>query len=542
MRQRALVLAAVATAALAAEPAPSDRLVLSSALSVRVDAGRAIVIEKRPAPGAALPGPVSVPLERADDDLRALVLLSLFPKDHREGGDWIHVARAGVLPTYDEGLWQVAAWFTGDGAHFEEIRRANGLTSPELSPGQAVRIPAAVLHPALAARPTSDDGSLEFGRDARGAFAGYRLKAGEALYSGVVLRYTGRTAKEDVDRLARDLAERSGIRDLTDIPIGWLVKIPLDLLEPEFLPKDDPRRVAAERERAAAEEELAKSPRPAPRGRLDGVLVILDPGHGGRDVGTENHGLWEHDYVYDIAMRLKRRLEKGTGATVRLTLEDRLTGTTPSSGDALERNFQGTLMTDPPFLPGSDGESSVGVNLRWLLANSLLRKAVASGTDPDRVVFLSIHADSRHPALRGAMVYVPGAGYRKGTYGSRSPEYTRFREVREQPTITFTRKERLRSEAVSRRLADQVVRTLRRGGLPVQDFKPVRERVIRGRRDWLPAVLRGNAVPTKVLIEVLNMSNAADAELLGRAADRERIAGALASALEAHFGGGRRVP
>ena len=39
--------------------------------------------------------------------------------------------------------------------------------------------------------------------------------------------------------------------------------------------------------------------------------------------------------------------------------------------------------------------------------------ADAGGTpidfDPDRVLFLSLHADSRHSSLRGVMVYVPGA-------------------------------------------------------------------------------------------------------------------------------------
>jgi N-acetylmuramoyl-L-alanine amidase len=534
--------AALAVAALAAQAPADDRLVLNSQMRVRVDAGRVILLEQQP----SVPGPaavVAVPLERLEDDLRALVLLSLFPKDRRDGGDWIHVARAGRIPTYDEGLWQVALWFTGQGERFEELGRANGLLGPELAAGQEVRIPAALLHPALVAGPRSDDGALEYGRDAQGEFAGYRLKAGEALYSSVVLRFTGRTAKEDVEALAAEIATRSGIRDITDIPIDWLVKIPFDVLEPEFLPRENPRRRLVESERAEAEAALAERPRPAARRRLEGVVVILDPGHGGRDIGTENHGVWEHDHTYDIAMRLKRRLEAGSGATVFLTLEDRETGTAPSAGDALERNHQGTLNTDPPFLPGSDGESSMGVNLRWYLANSILRRVVKAGTDPDRVVFLSIHADARHPALRGAMVYVPGAAYRAGTYGSSSAGYRRFREVREQPKISFTRKERLRSEAVSRRLADQIVKALRRDGLPVQDFKPVRERVIRGRGTWLPAVLRGNAVPTKLLIEVLNLTNPADAAMIGRAAQRERVALALASALEAHFGSaGRPAP
>jgi N-acetylmuramoyl-L-alanine amidase len=265
-------------------------------------------------------------------------------------------------------------------------------------------------------------------------------------------------------------------------------------------------------------------------------VVIVDPGHGGQDPGTMNHGLWEHDYVYDVACRLKRRLERDTLAKVRMTLVDEGTGTGPSSTDDLEANKQGTLQTHPPFVAQDDGDTSVGVNLRWYLANSIYRAATKQGVHPDRVVFLSLHADSRHPSLRGAMVYVPGSDYRRGTYGFRSERYLRFKEVREKPTVSFSARERLRSEAVSRSLASSIVRELKRDDLPVQEPKPVRGRVIRGGATWLPAVLKGNAVPTKVLVEMLNLSNEEDARLLGRAADRERIASALADSLVGYFG------
>lgn len=524
---------AAAAMLLAVVPPDGTTLSLNHRMRVRVEAGRAVILERLDAEGAVAS---ATPVERLDDDLRVLVLRSLFPKDRTEGTDWVHVARAGVVPTYDEGLWQVASWFTGSGDNFEALRRANALLVPDLSPGQEVRIPYAMLDPAFRPRARSDDGSLEFGKDGKGEYAGYRLRPGEALWSAVVVRFTGRTAKEDVEAVASEIAARSGIPDLTDIPAGWLVKIPLDVLEPEFLPPGNPRRVAAEAERIAAEAELRASPATGKTGTLDGVVVILDPGHGGRDLGTLNHGIWEHDYVYDVCMRVKRRLESGTGAKVVLTLVDDQTGTDPSAGDALQRNFRGTIQTHPPFLADGDEDTSVGVNLRWYLANSVYREAVKAGTNRDRVVFLSLHADSRHPSLRGAMFYVPGASYRAGTYGSASKTYMRFREVRERPHVKFTRKERLRSEAVSRKLADRLVDSFRAEGLPVQDFKPVRERVIRGRSVWLPAVLRGNEVPAKVLIEMVNLSNADDAGLLSRAADRERLAAAVAAGLEAHFG------
>ena len=159
-----------------------------------------------------------IPLDLLGTESRALVLRSVFPQDRPDGGDWLHVARKSPLPIYDEGLWQVALWFTGDGARFTELLRVNGLSSLELAPGQVVRIPASLLDDALKPAPTSEDGTLTYQSDAGGRFAGYRLKPGEALYSAVVLRYTGRTAPEDVESLARTIAARSGIRDLTDIP------------------------------------------------------------------------------------------------------------------------------------------------------------------------------------------------------------------------------------------------------------------------------------------------------------------------------------
>src|SRR6185436_2992787 len=104
-------------------------------------------------------------------------------------------------------------------------------------------------------------------------------------------------------------------------------------------------------------------------------------------------------------------------------------------------------------------------------------------------------------------------------------------EVREKPRQTFPRRDRLRSEAVSRKLAASLVRELRKGDLPIQPFQPIRDRVIRGDEIWLPAVLKGNAVPAKVLIEMVNMSNEDGAALLARAADRDRLAASLARGL-----------
>jgi N-acetylmuramoyl-L-alanine amidase len=559
------MLASAAPPASPAPATPSDVLPVGRELRVVATGGRDLYLEIKPWPDEELPalarriapspaeseklaaflldtnvrtedGYYRVPLALLGAEARAFVLRSAFPDDRGDGGDWLHVARKSPLPIYDEGLWQVAAWFTGDGAQFVELQRVNGLTSPELAPGQLVRIPANLLDAALKPGPTSDDGTLVYGRDDRGDFAGYRLKPGEALYSAVVLRYTGRTAPEDVEALARTIAARSDVRDVTGIPAGWLVKIPIDVLEPEFLPRSDDRRKSIETAKAAMERELtARPPKEASHG-LQGVVVIIDPGHGGMDPGTMNHSVWEHDYMFDVAGRLRRELTAHTAAKVFLTLDGPSKDVVPSLGDALQANRKRSVLTTPPFLAEEDGETAVAVNLRWYLANSLFRKLVKGGADPDKIVFLSLHADARHPSLRGAMVYVPGATFRTGTMGYSSSTYLRFKEVREQPRVSFSSRDRVRSEAVSRKLAVAIVKALKKDDLPTQAYQPIRERIIRGGEVWLPAVLRGNVVPTKVLVEMVNLNNPDDAALLGRAADRDRLAKALVAALSDYFG------
>ena len=259
------------------------------------------------------------------------------------------------------------------------------------------------------------------------------------------------------------------------------------------------------------------------------------PGHGGRDIGTSHNGVWEHDYVYDVACRLKTMLESRTRAVVKMTLEDRETGCVPSKGDKLQQNLQGTILTTPPFLVKPNSQTVMGVNLRWYLSNSIYRRARKQNFRSDRVIFLSLHADARHASLRGVMAYLPGSAYRTKTYGYGSKQYARFKEVREKPHVSFGRQSRVRSEALSKQLAEAIVQEFRSAELPVQSYQPVRNRIIRGKSKFVPAVLRGNMIPTKVLVEMVNLSNPKDAALLKKASERERMARALYGGLFRHF-------
>ncbi|HUD72709.1 MAG TPA: N-acetylmuramoyl-L-alanine amidase, partial [Dongiaceae bacterium] len=384
----------------------------------------------------------------------------------------------------------------------------------------------------LAGPPPAAEGAqdLRYSRDGAGPYAIYRLKRGEALYTAVVVRFTGRIDVQEVNDLAARIAARSGIADVTGIPVGFPVKIGLDDLLPEYLPREDSRRQAWERSHAAVEQ-YAGAPG---RHDLAGVVVILDAGHGGRDIGASHHGVWEHDYVYDILCRVKALLETTTKARVLPTIKDRKDGFTIQDARRLSCSKSECLLSNPTF-PLTQGVSNV--NMRWYLSNAWFRRLVEAGTDPDSIVFTSLHADARHPSLHGAMVYVPGSEYRRGRYGSSGAVYARYKEAREAPFVTFTREERERSEGLSRRFAASLIDAFEAGGVDVHPYGPVRERIIRQGRSFVPAVLRCNVVPVQVLIEVSNLSNQDDGRALTDPAYRQKVAEAYVEGLRRYFSG-----
>ena len=176
------------------------------------------------------------------------------------------------------------------------------------------------------------------------------------------------------------------------------------------------------------------------------------------------------------------------------------------------------------------------MHLRWYLSNSVYRKARQEGIGADKVVFLSIHADSLHPSLRGAMVYIPSAQLRGGEYGKTGSVYTARSEYRERPRVSFSRRELLKSEGQSRELANQLVSAFAAADLAVHPDKPVRRQIVRRRRPWVPAVLRYNAVPTAVLLEVCNLANTEDRALIRTRQFRQQVAVAIAAGVLDYFG------
>jgi N-acetylmuramoyl-L-alanine amidase len=546
--------------AAAASPRPREKnVVVSPEVRVVVTEGNEVFLSARPLPGEGLTAFVKrltddpnarkeilgrdakgklrrdvffrVPYARLSPTYRKIAIEALFPGDTADADGWTH--RVTAPAGRPESLWRIAEWFTGDGRKYREIREAGAISSLETEKGQSVRIPASLLTPvfrsaAVAAAPQPP--ALEFGEDEQGRYGMYRLQKGEALYSAVVVRFTGRVHAEDVNEKAAEIAKRSGITDVRSIPVGFPVKIAVADLAPEFRPPGDPERVEEETARLETSQ-FANRVRAA---NLSGVTFVLDAGHGGRDTGANVEGVEEAREVYELACRVETLLTRHTKARVVRTVRGDGPCAIAAAGASPADWRSARVLTTPPY----DLEDAVaGVNFRWYLANAVLRRVEKDGGSEDRTVFLSLHADSLHPAIRGLMVYVPGEKFLQGTYGKTGEPYASRREVREAPQVSFSRPERLKAEGMSRDFAEKIVGAFREANLPLHDFQPIRRNVIRGGREWVPAILRYNRIPTRVLVEVCNLNNPEDRRLLVTPAYRDRVARALVSAVVDFYGG-----
>ncbi|MFP5247086.1 MAG: N-acetylmuramoyl-L-alanine amidase, partial [Thermoanaerobaculia bacterium] len=507
---------------------------------------------------------VRVPFALLRPQLQRDVIATLFPLDSITADGWKHIV-VGARGIEGESLWKIAEWLTGDGANYTLIRKANPSQGLSTRKGDVILVPKRLLTAAFGGsseeenapktaaevRKSSDDAtqraaadenvpeaaavvslgqpSLTYERAVPEPHAVYRLQKGEALYSSVAIRFTGRVYAKDVGDVVDRIVKFNEIADVARIPVGYPVKIPMDLLLPEYLPQGDPTRVAREETRR-------ESVRAAKRTRaagLAGVHVILDAGHGGRDVGTEHDDVWESTYVYDVACRVRRLLEKESAAKVSMTTKSKKNGFTVVERNVLDGISDHYVQTTPRYLLD---DAIVGVNLRWYLANSIFRRAMKTGVPSEKVVFISIHADSLHASLRGAMAYVPGASFVQGSYRKKGEIYLARAEVREQPSVTHSRKDALVAEGLSREFAESVIGAFAKKGLKVHPFEPVRDNVIRNGREWVPAVIRHNQVPTRMLLEVCNLGNRKDRELLQTKKYRQQLAEAIYEGIVEFYG------
>ncbi len=489
---------------------------------------------------------VKVPVELLKADLRLEAVRRLFPVDRRVADGWEH----WILDPFDqeEESWEwLAELFTGRRSRADALREANPeLPKDDLERGRPMVIPAELLVSAFAGVPAPvptptpvitglqeralpEPGSpLSYGEDSRGPYAQYRLARGEALYSAVVVRFTGQLNAQEVNATALEIAARSGIEDVTAIPVGYPVRIPLDLLVPRYLPPDHPRRREWERSRR----ELAGFLEVVQATDLSGVQVVIDAGHGGVDSGGVAVGLWEATYVYDIACRIRKNLQEHTRAKVWMTRKDGDLGFSVPDRDKLAQDKNQFLLTNPQY---GLRDSVLGVHLRWYLTNDIVLNRVGKDVPRSKTVFLSVHADSLHPSVRGAMVYVPSRYLRPNTYTVRRKDIRGYAEYRAHPTIRLGADYKARVEASSRHMATRVLDGLARNGVAIHGDDPVRGSVLRGRRRWVPAVLRYTAAQNALLLEVCNMANSEDRSKLTDRRWREEFARGVVEGMAGAF-------
>jgi len=202
--------------------------------------------------------------------------------------------------------------------------------------------------------------------------------------------------------------------------------------------------------------------------------------------------------------------------------------------DRLDQDRDQFLLTRPPYRLE---DSVLGVHLRWYLTNDIILKRLGSSVPRTKTVFVSIHADSLHPSVRGAMVYVPSRYLRPSTYTVSRRDIRQYTEYRNHPTVRLGPQFKARVEASSRHLAEHVVGSLRSNAIAVHPDEPVRDRVLRGRRSWVPAVLRYTAAQNAVLVEVCNMANDDDRALLVDHRWREQFARGVVQGMAGAFSG-----
>lgn len=146
----------------------------------------------------------------------------------------------------------------------------------------------------------------------------------------------------------------------------------------------------------------APTPSPGPRAPLDGVLVVLDPGHGGEDSGTIHAGFREDALNYRLAAATASEL-RSRGATVWMTVSSRALPSDLKPGKP-----------EPGLIVPSDARLTFNgerVRLRVKYsANDLWRRAAICQKaikEPGRkTFFLSLHSDSLESSRWwGARVY-----------------------------------------------------------------------------------------------------------------------------------------
>ena len=165
---------------------------------------------RRAAPQARIP--VQGSLRSAPQRSQQAAIRALLPKDQATAEGWEHQVASFSRSRDAESLWSIAEWFTGAGENHRccgkrtvcEQRHPAGTGDPRPAPR-----PRRTLRRHVARGRAPDGGHplqyratpfVSYGSDGKGEYASYRLKAGEALYSSVVMAVHRPSARRGRER------------------------------------------------------------------------------------------------------------------------------------------------------------------------------------------------------------------------------------------------------------------------------------------------------------------------------------------------------
>jgi N-acetylmuramoyl-L-alanine amidase len=247
---------------------------------------------------------------------------------------------------------------------------------------------------------------------------------------------------------------------------------------------------------------------PAPPPTPDVPVVVIDPGHGGEEVGAANHGVTEKDSNLEMGLRLERLL-KEAGVIVVLTRRTdarvaSLAAETPGAFGSTRFDLQRRIDM------ANEADADLFVSIHSNGSTDPSQNGVEVWYDPNRE-FGETNLEFAQSALSNVLVELRAYGYNAYDRGVQDDTCFRFRNGRCFPLFLLgPPRTTTRQQIIDRGLDPEAL------GFPAgQDG-------VTSRATGMPGIL----------VELLFISNAADAAVLNDEAGREAMARGLARAIE----------
>ncbi len=275
---------------------------------------------------------------------------------------------------------------------------------------------------------------------------------------------------------------------------------------------------------------------PLRRGTAE-MIVVIDIGHGGRDPGAvikstvgSNSAparvICEHDIVYDIGVRLLLALREKEGIEAISTL---VIPRNPTVQDSRlpKAPRSCALSTDPPC-DLNRVDTQTAVNLRWMLANAIVRRIEERKRGEPVIAFVSIHADARSSGSGPGVSIIIPPRLRGVPLIADTRTYANYREGRIHIASGLS-SSKLEQNEGSHLLAAAMARSFYEHGIQIYGNSMG---IVAGEYGTpIPAVLNYNLIPHRILLEVGNLRNRVDIANLCDPQYRQKIADAIAKAI-----------